>query len=235
MNQLKDAVAQAFDNIVASGAIEKAIEKQIAETIASSIRDQFSSYGDFSKAIKAKINTLVDVDLAHIDLPSYRDLVGKIIQQRVGAVMTEQFTTHLDKDMCELLSPAPATITLEALLEEFVKVQLDGYRGEELRGNEFTLIIDRDKSASLLSSGYVDIYLDADDGTEKYQCAIHIRCRGEGEVWGLELGGTEIKNKIFVGPMFNFEKSLFQMYTAKTKLILPADATADDFETRYPY
>lgn len=232
MDALKNAVAQAFDNVVASGAIEAAIEKQLAETIASAIREQFSSYGDFSKAIKAKINTLVDVDLAEIDLPSYRDLVGKIIQQRVGAVMTTQFTEQLDKDMCEMLSPAPATITLEKLLEQFVKSKLE--YGESLRGQAFTLFIDRDTSSVTSLGSYVDVYLDPSDGTSKYSCAFHIRIKGDGEVWNLSMGGADVKNKIFLGPMFGFEKSLFQMYTAKTKLIIPSDAQVRDYDTVFP-
>lgn len=232
MDQLKQAVAAAFDNVVASGAIETAIEKQLANTITRAIEEQFSSYGDFSKAIKAKVSALVDVDLAAIDLPSYRDLVGKIIQKRVGAVMAEQFTTQLDKDMCALLSPAPETITLEKLIEQFVAAKLD-YR-DDLRGEAFTLHIDRDKSPSLVSAGYLDVHLDAESDVEKNRCDFHLRVRGDGEVWALTIGGTEVKNKIFMGPLFNFEKSLFQMYTAKTKLIIPPDATEDDFDTRFP-
>lgn len=233
MNELKNAVAAAFDNVVTSGAIEAAIEKQLASTIESAIKEQFSSYGDFSKAIKEKISTLVDVDLAEIDLPSYRDLVGKIIQTRVGAVMNEQFATQLDKDMCELLSPAPATITLEALLEQFVKSKLD--YGDHLRGQPFTLHIERDQSNITSFNSYVDLYMDPDEDTDKYRCAFHIRIKGDGEVWALTVGGNDVKNKIFMGPLFSFEKSLFQMYTGKTKIIIRVDATPDDFETVFPH
>lgn len=231
MNELKEAVSRAFDSVVASGAIEQAIEKQVGEAVTAAIREQFSAYGDFSKAVKAKVATLVGVNLDHIDLPSYRDLVSKIIQARVGAVMTEQFTEKLGRDLDELLAPAPAEITLEALLKEFIESKSDEWNISQLRECEFTLVIDRSENCK----GYVSIYLDEDADQSKHQCAIHIRMRDGGEVWGLEVGGTDIKSKIFVGPLFNFEKRLFQLYTARTKLILAPDAEADDFETRFHF
>lgn len=228
MEDLKKAVSAAFENVVASGAIELAIEKQLASAITRAVEEQFSSYGDFSKAIKAKISTLIDVDVAEIDLPSYRDLVGKIIKQRVGAVMTEQFTTLLDKDIGELLQPAPATITLEALLKEFVEYQLE-YR-EHLRGQPFTLHIEHSNN---LEMHYVDIYLSNQESVGKFQCDFQFRVKGDGEVWGLKIGSADVNKQIFMGQIFSFEKRLFQMYTAKTKIIIPEHATASDFDTRF--
>ena len=231
MDQLKEAVAAAFDKVVASGAIEEAIHNQIGAAVTASINEHLRDYSDFGKALKAKIGTLIEVDLDTIDLPSYRQLVGDIIKKRVGAVMTTEFTEKLDKDISELLQPAPAEITLENLLEEFKASKKDAHNAYELSGNRFTLIIERNERLD----GYMDVYLDEEPHKEKYSCDIHFRIKDAGEVWGLKLNGDDLKNKIFVGPMFNFEKRLFQMYTAKTRLIIEADADADDFDTEFPY
>lgn len=232
MDQLKQAVAAAFDNVVVSGAIEAAIQEQIGKAVTSAIKDQISGYNsEFSKKIDAKIKGLLDVNLDEIDLPSYRQLIADVIKSRVGAVMSAEFTEKLDKDIGELLQPAPVEITLEQLLEEFIESKKDAYNAYELRGNDFTLIIERSEHHST----YVDVYIDEDSGTEKYSCAIQLRLKGDGEVWGVSLGGKDLKDKIFVGPLFNFEKRLFQMYTAKTRLIIPADATEDDYTTTFPY
>ncbi len=230
MDQLKDAVSQAFDNVVASGAIETAIQEQINKTVVSAIKDQIGGYNsDFSKAVNEKVKTLIDVNLDEIDLPSYRQLIGDIIKQRVGAVMTTQFAEQLDKDISELLEPAPAEITLEQLLEDFTKHYIEYYGLDELRGQDFTLTIKWGER----NDGYVDVFIDKDVGTSDYSCNIYLRIRN-GEVWSLRLNGDDIKSKIFVGPLFAFEKRLFQMYTAKTRLIIPAGATADDYNTTFP-
>ena len=220
MDQLKEAVAAAFDKVVASGAIEEAIHKQIGAAVTAGINEHLRDYSDFGKALKAKIGTLIEVDLDTIDLPSYRQLVGDIIKKRVGAVMSAEFTEK------------PATITLQALLDEFIESKKDAWNAHQLRGEKFTLNINRSENCD----GYVDVSIDEDPNQGRHSsCAIHLRIRGDGEVWALSLGGADIKNKIFVGPLFNFEKRLFQMYTAKTRLIIDADAEADDFETTFPY
>jgi hypothetical protein len=232
MDQLKEAVAAAFDKVVASGAIEEAIHKQIGAAVTAGINEHLRDYSDFGKALKEKIGTLIEIDLDTIDLPSYRQLVGDIIKKRVGAVMSTEFTEKLDKDIAELLAPAPATITLQELLDEFIESKKDAWNAHQLRGEKFTLNINR----SDRHDGYIDISIDEDPDQERHtSCAIHLRIRGDGEVWGLSLGGADIKNKIFAGPLFNFEKRLFQMYTAKTRLIIDANADADDFETTFPY
>jgi len=232
MDQLKEAVAAAFDKVVASGAIEEAIHKQIGAAVTAGINEHLRDYSDFGKTLKAKIGTLIEIDLDTIDLPSYRQLVGDIIKKRVGAVMSTEFTEKLDKDIAELLEPVPASITLQALLDEFIESKKDAWNAHELRGEKFTLNINRSENCD----GYLDVSIDEDPNQARHSsCAIHLRIRGDGEVWALSLGGTDIKNKIFVGPLFNFEKRLFQMYTAKTRLIIDADADVDDFDTTFPY
>jgi len=232
MEDLKVAVSTAFANVVASGAIEAAIQDQVGKAITSAIKDQISGYNsEFGKKINEKVKTLIDINLDEIDLPSYRQLIGDVIKQRVGAVMSTEFTEKLDKDICELLQPVPAEITLENLLGEFVASKRDAYNVYELSGNDFTLIIERSERAD----SYVDIYIDEEPSKQKYSCDIHLRIKGEGEVWAIKLNGDDLKNKIFVGPLYNFEKRLFQMYTTKTRLIIAAGATEDDFDTTFPY
>lgn len=230
MDQLKQAVAAAFDNVIASGAIEQAIEKKIGETVTSIIEQQLRSYSDFGKALESKVASLIDINLNEIDLPSYRDLVGKVIQQRVGAAMSAQFTEQLGKDLDDLLSPAPAEITLEQLLKEFVEQQMDAYDADEYRGRDFSLYISRSDS----NDGYVDVYFDKDGRKSMYSCDFQLRTKNGGEVWGLRVDGVDPKKQLFLGPMFGFEKRLVQLYTARTKLVIPPNAEADDFDASFP-
>lgn len=230
MDQLKQAVATAFDNIVASGAIEQAIEKKIGETVTSIIEQQLRSYSDFGKALEAKVSTLIDINLESIDLPSYRDLIGKVIQQRVGAAMSAQFTQQLGKDLDDLLSPAPAEITLEQLLKDFVEHQMDAYDADEYRGRDFSLYVVRTDR----SDGYVDVYFDKDGHKSMYSCDFQLRTKNGGELWSLKVDGVDPKKQLFLGPMYSFEKRLVQLYTARTKLVIPPNAEADDFDTSFP-
>lgn len=229
MKELKDAIAKAFDNVVASGAIELSIEKKLTSTIIESINDQLSIYSEFGKSVKAKVSEAIQVNLDEMDLPSYSDLVGKIIRRQVEASMQSTFATEFEKNVADLLVPAPAEITLEQLLEQFIEHNKDYCGDGRMHGQPFTLLIADE------SGGYRTVSLDMEPNQKRHQCAIQIGIKEDGSVWRLELGGRDLKEKLFVGPLFNFEKSLFQMHTARTKLIVPAGADPYDYETRFPY
>lgn len=223
MKELSNVIAAAFDNIVASGAIEKAIEEKLQETIVSAVNDQLKSYSDFGKAIKEKVAQVVNVNMEHMDLPSYGDLVMKILRRQLDAHMQGEFAQRLEADMAALLETAPAEITLESIIEKFI----DAYK-EDRAGEDFTLRIEND------GGSFTYIGLDKEPNQSEYECDFRIGVH-QGEVFNLRLNGDDVQKKMFVGPLRGFEKLLFQMYTAKTKLVIPDDADASDYTRSFPY
>lgn len=225
MKELKQAVSDAFDKIVASGTIEQAIEKKLTETITSAIDEQLRSYSDFGKTIKDQVSKALAVDLSVAGLPTYGHLVTEIIRRRVDASLQGEFAAQLEKDIAELLAPAPAEITLEALIEEFIKEHEDGREGEK-----FTLLIENE------GRGFAYVALDKEEGTDKYSCDYRIGVH-DGKVYTLNFGRQDVQKALFVGPLGGFEKLLFQLFSAKSKLVIPADVDtySHDYPTRFPY
>lgn len=228
MEDMKNAVAAAFDKIVASGAIEQAIEKQLTETIGSVIKDQLRSYSDIGKSIEAQVKE--SLSIGKMELPSYADLIGKIVRRQVEGGMQNDATRYLEQNIAELLAPAPAEITLEQLIEDFIEIRIED--DESIRGGDFTLLIDHSEGST---AGYKHIYIDPEARTSKYSCAIQIDVQPSGEVYGLKIGGRDLKDQLFVGKIYGFERKLFQLFTAKSKLIVPEGADASDYPTSYPY
>lgn len=145
--------------------------------------------------------------------------------------MQNEATRQLEQNISELLAPAPAEITLEQLIDDFIKSRLDKSYSD-IRGDNFTLIIEHSEGSTV---GYKNIYIDPDDRTSKYSCAVQIAVTPSGEVYGLKIGGKDLKDQLFVGPLYDFERKLFQLFTAKSKLIVPEDADATDYPTSFPY
>lgn len=229
MNELKNAVAAAFDNVVASGAIEAAIEKQLATTIESLIKEQFTRHGEFGKALEAKVSQLVQINLAKIDMPSYSDLVGKIIKRQVEASMQGPFAVKLEQNIASLLEVAPAEITLEKLLDSFVEHNKDYCGDGRLWGQPFTLHIEDGGSR-----GFIDIYLDKEERTPMRDCDIKFSVY-DNKVYRIKFGNQDMEKTLFTGAIYNFERKLFQLYTASSKLIVPENAEASDYDTTFPY
>ena len=225
MKELKQLVSEAFDRIVASGAIENAIEKKLTDTITSALDDQLRSYSDFGKAIKEQVSAALAVDLRLAGLPTYGHLITEIIRRRVDASMQGQFAAQLEQDIAALLDPAPAEITIETLIEEFIKAH-----GEDRAGENFTLLIENE------GRGFQYVALDQEARTGKYSCAYRIGVM-DGKVYSLNFRGEDVAKTLFIGPLRGFEKLLFQLFTAKSKLIIPADVDthSHDYPTSFPW
>lgn len=223
MEDLKQAVSKAFNNVLASGAIEAAIEKQLASTISSLIQSEMREYSEFGKAIGAKVKEAVAVNLDRLDLPSYNDLILKILRIQIDGVMQGDAAKQLEANMAKLLEQAPAEITMEKLVEDFIEEHK-----EDKEGESFTLLIERKYGSTYVS-------LDTEPGKTEYSCDFRLGVDKEGKVYHLAFGGKDVAKTLFVGPIYGFERHLFQLYAAKSKLIIAADAEAHDFDTSFPY
>lgn len=229
MQELQNVVSTAFANIVASGAIEKAIEEKLQKTITEAIDGELRSYSDFGKAIGERIKQSLQINFDTLGLPGYNDLVLKIVSQQLEVNMSSALSEHIQERMTELLAPAPASINLSDLVAEFIK--LDTERASYApTSDEFTLIVKRDTEIRSMRFEYV--YLDPDAYKSEYQCKYQIRIV-DGVVSNVTFNDVDPSKKLFVGKLYGFERRLFQLYAAGTKLVL--DDETKEISTYYPH
>ncbi|KVZ18618.1 hypothetical protein WT88_29490 [Burkholderia stagnalis] len=226
MKQLEQAFSTAFSNIISSGLIEKAIEENIAKTVESTIREQLRSYSDFGKAIEERVKTALQVNFDNLGLPGYNDLILKIVRAQVDANVQSTLAAQVEKQMTELLTPAPAELTLSALVAEFIE---DSKRYDNSGPDRITLIVEEDSSYS--STKFHHIYLDKEEGQGKYECHHRIDVHN-GKMYNVLIGKQDPDKKLFVGSLYGFERRIFQLYAAGTKLIVDGDE--DSINTYYP-
>jgi site-specific DNA-cytosine methylase len=120
MQELQQAVSNAFANVVAAGTIEKAIEEKLTSTITSIINEELRSYSDFGKALSEQVKAAMQVDFSNLELPGYNDLILKLIRAQVEHQASTSIAAQVEAQMKELLAPAPAEIKLSELVEEFI-------------------------------------------------------------------------------------------------------------------
>ncbi|AIP66289.1 hypothetical protein [Burkholderia thailandensis] len=231
MKELQQAVSAAFSNIVAAGAIEKAIEEKLTKTITSIIDEELRSYSTFGEQLKEHVKAALQVDFHNLGLPGYNDLILKIIRQQVDAQLNATIETQIEQQMKELLAPAPAEIKLSQLVEEFIK---DEHTNRQYRScscdesDQITLIV---REASGGSLKFHHIHLDTERGTDYYSCPYQIDVH-DGRVYSVQLDRKDPSKTLFVGPMNGFKRRLFQLYAAGTKLIIDGDENT--INTYYP-
>jgi hypothetical protein len=227
MDQMKDAIDTAFKNIVASGLIEKTIEEKLTETIKSAIDNQLRQYSDFGKAIEQKVKELVKVDLSSLGLEGYNDFVMKIIRKNVAELTDKSISTQIENQLKELLAPAPEQIELSKLVANFIAFSKENDLTENQ--SEITLIVEHSSG----SSDYRYVCLDAEPNKSAYQCKYRIGVTSKGDPFSMRIDDEDMRKKLFVGSMYSFERDLFQMHVAGTKIIF--DKEAHEIDICYPF
>ena len=225
MDDLKTGVEQAFMTMLESGKIQEIVEKQLDSTVASMIKDILSPYGPFGKGLKEYVESSLQVDFRQLNLAGYNETVLKIIKTKMDAAIRTAGMERIEKEMTSLLAAPPKEMKLSELVEQYKR------RVRDRDGNSrITCIVDL-KDNTGLCPGYAHIYLDKEKNKSRYSCEIQLDVTPQGEVFGLKLSGTDIKNTLFVGPLWDFERSLFQMYASGTKIIIDADDVDDYFNS----
>jgi hypothetical protein len=222
MKEMEIAVTAAFTTMAASGALQKVIEENVTKAVSECVKNTLGSYSDFSKALNEHVKTALNVDFRELGLTRYNEIVLKIIKAKLADSINTVGVQRLEKEMGELLVNPPAEIKLSALVEQF-KRNLDRY---DRRDGRITCDVNTADSTGICP-GYAHIYMDKESGKSRYSCEIQIDVTPAGKVFGLKIGGTDIKNTLFVGPHFGFERSLFQLYAAGTKIIVDGDDIDD--------
>lgn len=226
MQELKAAVAGAFDKAASDGLIQQAIEKHVSETVIAAIRDCLREYSDFGNQVKDAVKNAMKVDFDRLGLPGYNDLVLKLIRQTVEKHTDDQLKEQVEKQMTDLLAPAPATITLSQLVADFIKRNTNYYSCHCDGPTEITLIVED------IQHGMRWISMDKADGKDKYECDVRfLWSESDGHISALRFDRNEVSKTLFVG-LYGFERDLFQMHVSGTKLIIDCDP--DDINTSYP-
>ncbi|WP_174908042.1 hypothetical protein [Burkholderia diffusa] len=226
MKDLEQVVASAFSNIVSAGAIEKAIEEKLTKTITSIIDSELQSYSDFGKQLSEHVKKAVQVDFSKLGIPGYNDLILKIIRQRVDANLNEQIGKHVTSQLDELLAPAPEEVKLSELVADFIKFQADR--------QSYSCSCDLPERITLgvsIEGSFTHVYLDKEHGSDRYECPWRIDTM-DGRVYSVKINEIDPKKALFIGPIYGFERKLFQLYAAGTKLVIDSDV--DEIDTSYP-
>jgi len=226
MEQLQQAVTDSFAKILATGAIEQIIEKELAATVSKIFNEELRSYSDFGKGLTEYIKSALKVDFDHLGLPGYNDFILKVVRAQVDANINNVLAGQVNDQLAALLAPPPTEITLSALVADFIEFNKRDDCGCDTRSN-ITLILEEPRH------GMRWVSLDADPDVKEHETSIRFLWSD----WNQTIGGLRINKKemdkyLFVGPIYGFERKLFQMHIAGTKLII--DQEADDIDTHYP-
>ena len=216
MKELEQAIQTAFAGMVTSGKLTALIEEGVHGAVKSVITGCFNSYSPFQKALAEHINNNLKIDLDGIGLAGYNALLMNIIKAKLDASVVKYAERLISKELDDLLVNPPAEIKLS----ELVTMLREHSREDDQSGGVSCHVQHSDSSA-----GWGHVKLDVKPNQSARDCRYDLAYTDKGEVYRIGLPyHDDITKRVFAGPFFGFDRALFQMHAAKTKLIIDEDA-----------
>jgi hypothetical protein len=144
-----------------------------------------------------------------LGLAGYNDIILKIVKEKLDNGIEAFGKAQIEKDLEELLKAPPAEIKLSELIEQMKS------RARGDHDSECTCLIEWGSN-----DGWGRVYLDEGSAKSRRDCKYELAFTKDGEIYSFSIDGRDPSKKMFCGPFYAFERTLFQMYAAKTKLIM---------------
>lgn len=249
MTDIAELVQNSVANIATTGQLNEIIEKALTKTVEDIVESQLRSYSDFGRALRAKIEADLVVDLSNVNFTEYNKVVMSLVEGAVNNAVTASAEEKLRKDVAALFEAPPAQIKLSELIDKFK---------EEIRGDEcgcpdnIGLIIERNYSEyecltdtvyiglnpSKKMNSYRDEYI-----TKAIECDFGISIRLDSKDDDCEIGtlsytsdrSSERHHSWMPTCLFGTSRLLYQMYCAGSKIEFDQGFDADDYDTGYGY
>lgn len=216
---------------LASGALEQAITKRVDKLIEETADDLFRSYGEVGKALKEKLSASIMPQIESLeDLPVYHDFVMNRLKLAAQNFYDTRLADVVDAELKEIMTELPEKITMSWLIEKFIESAREYDDDPE---GEITLIFEERSHGSFMM-----VYLDKNANTSERNCdyRLHLsedKKTGKWEILSLRVDGTDAGKQLSIGTLYNFEKTLFNIYAMKGKIELDQGEDAYDYETSW--
>lgn len=209
MADIQQLIEKTIQTKFDSGTLEKVVDAHVNTLIEDAVKDALRSWSPFGKGLKEMLETKLT-----LNPESYNLMVLEVVQRLLDAHLQGHLKMQVEEGLKDILEPFDASkpIKMSELVRDFMESTSeyeDNMQGRITCHIEFGTL-----------DGYWRFYLDKDEGTQKYQCDIQGAVNREGELYSLKISGEKVEKNLFLGPLYNFERRLFQLYANKAVLEL---------------
>lgn len=201
-------------------------KKAIHKVLQTAIESATGHSSEFRKRVDAAMLKAIQLH-EDICIASYNDAILKIIERQLDGAVHDAIDSEVAGRMKELLQPVPASIKLSKLAEDYREYLKDkSSSGCFCHGESVMTFVKEEQS----TSGFVHYGLDDEPNKSIRKCEIQFGLY-KSKVYSLTFDSSEIEKRLFVGPIYGFHRTLFQMKAAQTEVVI--DCEPGDVELDY--
>lgn len=194
---LSEIISAAVDGVIKTD-LQKVVEKEVKECLASVIDNVFGYHSAARKNLEEKFTTQIGICLENLKIENYNIMVLDAIQNTISGELSNRIEDKLKSGILARLSILnKSNYKLSEIIEEFKEELLRDMDDNDEK--EFTVIVENS------SCNFTYIYIDEEDNQDKYHCKYRI-CLYDGKVSNCSPVSPPEKKA------YGFENFLFALY-----------------------
>lgn len=130
MKELNEIVTTKLTAMINDGSIEKMIEERLESLMQDTIKSAMGSYSGFGKSLTKSIEDSIGISLHKVSFPEYNHFVAQLVQEKYGQALDQHAAPLLEELLKDALSPVPAELNAQKMLDEVKSCWEDDARNE---------------------------------------------------------------------------------------------------------
>lgn len=212
MTDFTNLISKAVTAKMTPAFIEKEVDSRVEKLIIESVDRALRAYSDTGQLLQKAVEDALRVD--RLDLPSYGEIVTKMLKAQIEARVSELVAGRLAEDMEEILKLAPKEIRLSQIAD----IMRDGH--DEGYGPVITVLVDQNEYGSTW------LYLDESDVyklSDKYKCRHRLLVSKDGKIASARTDGKERADTKQIGRAFGFDQMIRAWVACGTVITIDED------------
>lgn len=217
MNTIEAMVGAALSAMDKEGKVEAIVRQHIEKAIGLAVGEAITGYqAPFNKALQEYVKNALPMNFDRIGLDGYNEAIIAIIKRKLDASLEAWVNKGITEELEELLQPPPESINVSKLVQQLKKTR------DEYRDGAGDVTVHIEDSGSV--DGHWRLHLDKAANKSARDCSYELAVDDKGKIYSIRTPYRgDITKALFIGPLYDFERTLFRLYAGKTKLILDGE------------
>ncbi|EBH4248348.1 hypothetical protein FKZ78_03600 [Listeria monocytogenes] len=215
-------VSDSLARMEKDGEVQKLIDKHVASTVDTVVKDLFGTWSDFSKELKNTAKEALQINFKDLELASYNHMILQAIKDKLDDEIKNNGVMQIKGQIESLLTNPKREYKLSELIDELAE-EIEGVEAldhEEYR--EMSLHVDNPYHSYF-------VHMDSEENMSDYACKYALHISESGELYSVrindrEYNGESIVNNFGAKEVMNglhgLTETLFKIYTSKAKIII---------------
>lgn len=222
-----EMLTNAIRSLVASGKVQKAIETAVEKSVLSVLDSMICPHGHFGEMIKKGVKESATPAL--VNFPDYGGFIARRVEAALAAKAEQDLSDTVNAMVRNITETCPRDITLTKLVSQYKQWLRKRRLETESSGKCYCEVKVPDHG----SESFLYISLHPKNVRSEFEAHVRIGLHKRDDKWhvfNLNVDRVDQKNRIFIGPLYDFERTIFSLYQCEGEIKI--DCNASDLNLR---